>query len=465
MVVMKFGGTSVGDPDAIRRMAAIVKREARPRIVVVSALARVTDRLLEVAGIAAEGDAAGARARLQDLHARHRSVAVAVAADRASRELQVRIDAVFARLEQAVDDLAAARAPVPRLIDAVAAQGELLSSRIAVAALQAAGVCAAWIDACDVIATDADHTGATPDLFRTTQNLDRLVRPLLRARQVPVLGGFVGSSADGAPTTLGRGGSDFSAALVGTALGCEEIQIWTDVDGMLTADPRLVPSARPVRHLSYAEAFDLACFGAKVLHPGTVGPAVDQRIPLRILNSRHPELPGTRIDGAPPPRLLPLTALACKDAVAVLEVRSRQRLRAENLLASVLDLVRRFKLTVALAAVSEGGVSLAVETLDALDDIVEALSEIGDVMTHPDLALICLVGEDLRANGHIAAEVLDELRDLGPATIAQPAARCLTLVVPRRHLREGANRLHDRFFGVPGRMMDAAGQVSSAAGL
>jgi aspartate kinase len=455
MIVMKFGGTSVGDPAAIRRAVAIVRRERRRRLVVVSALAGVTDRLLEVSSLAAAGEAAAARERLAGLRARHLTIAVEVAPGDAA--LAARIDDAFRELQQRTDKLAHASETSLALVDAVLVHGELLSSLIAAAAMQATGMPAVWLDAREIVSTDGEHTAAAADVNRTAANAERLIEPLLSADRVPVVGGFVGSGPDGAPTTLGRGGSDVSAALLGAVLGAGEIQIWTDVDGMLTADPRLVPNALPVRHLSYGEAFDLACFGAKVLHPGTVGPAVDRGIPLRILDSSRPGLPGTLIDGRRSSTDRPFTAIACKDGVAVLEVRSRQHLRAGTFLVPVLDTLRALRLNVALVSASDANVSIAVADPDALDESIGALSQLGDVMTHYGLALVCLVGDNVRADAHIVTQVLDEVRTTGPTMIAQPAARCLTVALPREHLRDAVNRLHERFFSaMPTTMEEAA---------
>ncbi len=262
---------------------------------VVSALARVTDALLEVARLAERGDAAAARAAVRALRLRHEEMTTLVRQPERRAELLKLLDVLFAELEGVASALAVVREVSPRSCDALVAAGELASSRIVAAALAEAGLPSRWLDARDLLVTDAAHGAASPDRAATDERLRSRVSALLQQGLVAVTGGFVGATASGVTTTLGRGGSDYSAALFGAGLAAEEIQIWTDVDGMLTADPRLVPAPRVVTHLSFAEASELAYFGAKVLHPSTILPAVGLGIPVRILNSHRPRAEGTLI--------------------------------------------------------------------------------------------------------------------------------------------------------------------------
>ena len=311
MVVMKFGGTSVADRAAIERLMAIVRAERQaeaqreggdPRgpVVVVSALSGVTDRLLGLAAQAGAGDIAGAQASVHDLQQRHLTVSEVITDEVLGTAVREEIAREFAELERIVSALGVLREVSPRWMDTIAATGEILSSRLVAAALNADGLPATWVDARGVLVTDGEHQAAAPQFPETTAALMAHADPVLAARRIPVIGGFVGATREGTTTTLGRGGSDYSAAIIGACLGASEIQIWTDVDGMLTSDPRIVKDPYLVPHISFAEASELAYFGAKVLHPATIQPAVARNIPVRILNSQRANSLGTLITAERP---------------------------------------------------------------------------------------------------------------------------------------------------------------------
>ena len=283
----------------------------------------------------------------------------------------------------------------PRWLDALAATGEILSSRIVAAALTAHGLRAEWIDARRAVVTDGEHTVAAPQFPETTSALMAHVDPPLAAGRIAVLGGFVGATREGVTTTLGRGGSDYSAAIIGACLGASEIQIWTDVDGMLTADPRIVPNPYVVPHLSFAEASELAYFGAKVLHPATIQPAVARNIPVRILNSQRPHARGTLITGERPPSSRPLTAIASKSQVSIVSITSTRMLMAHGFLRRLFEVFERWKTPVDVITTSEVTVSVTVDDKRRLPAIVEALSEFAEVEAEHDMAIVCVVGEGL----------------------------------------------------------------------
>jgi aspartate kinase len=289
MVVQKFGGTSVADPAAIKRLIEIVRaartRDGRGPAVVVSAMSGVTDGLLGLA--AAAGGSQLERSAVENApDSRSPHLRRPCAGDwSCAGRLLGQIDAQIDELTDVIKALAVLREVSPRTLDVVAAAGELLSSRIVAAALACADVPAEWVDARQVIVTNTEHTRATPLGKETSARLRASVWPILERGHVPVLGGFIGATAAGHTSTLGRGGSDYSGALVGAGVDASEIQIWTDVDGMLSADPRVIKEARLVDRLSFAEAAELAYFGAKVLHPSTILPAVERKH-----SSTHPEL-------------------------------------------------------------------------------------------------------------------------------------------------------------------------------
>jgi aspartate kinase len=335
----------------------------------------------------------------------------------------------------------------PRTLDVVAAAGELLSSRIVASALNGAGVPSEWVDARRAIITTSDHTRAVPLPAETDAALRSSVLTVIEAGRVPVLGGFVGSTIEGHTTTLGRGGSDYSGAIVGAGIGAREIQIWTDVDGMLTADPRVIAKPRLVPQLSFAEASELAYFGAKVLHPSTILPAVERNIPVRILNSRKADAAGTMITAEPPPGLTPLTALACKRDVTVVDITSSRMLMAYGFLRRVFEVFERYTTAVDVVTTSEVTVSVTIDDRRHLEAIVEALSEFSQVTVEHEMALLCAVGDRLRNEPAIAARAVGVLEEVPLRMISQAASRRnITVILRQADLQHAMDRLHEEFF-------------------
>ena len=458
MKVMKFGGTSVADQSAMERLIALVRAErqaeaqreggdGRGPVVVVSALSGVTDRLLGVAALAGAGDGEGAHKSLLDLRERHITVSQVIA-DAALRDPVVAaINREFDEIDRIVRALAVLREVSPRWLDTLAATGEILSSQIVAAALTSHQLPAAWVDARRAIVTDGEHTAAAPLFQETTAALMTHADPPLAAGRIPVLGGFVGASTSGVTTTLGRGGSDFSAAIVGACLGASEIQIWTDVDGMLTADPRIVPNPQVVPHLSFAEASELAYFGAKVLHPATIQPAVARNIPVRILNSHRPQAKGTLITVERPPSERPLTAVASKKQVTVVDITSTRMLMAHGFLRRLFDVFERFKTAVDVVTTSEVSVSVTIDDPRRLPAIIEALSEFADVQREDQMAIVCVVGDGLQREPALAAQVLGSVGDVPLRMVSQAASRRnITFVIRESDLPLALGRLHERFF-------------------
>ena len=452
MVVQKFGGTSVADPEAIARLIQIVRtarsRDGRGPAVVVSAMSGVTDALLAIAAAAGGGRVDDALSRLEQLRERHLAVARALAPKEANGPLGAQIAAQFDDLAALARALGVLREVSARTLDVVAAAGELLSSRIVSAALNGAGIPSEWIDARRAIVTNNDHTRAVPLAAETEAALRSSVLPVIEAGRVPVLGGFVGSTVGGHTTTLGRGGSDYSGAIVGAGIGAREIQIWTDVDGMLTADPRVIATPRLVPQLSFAEAAELAYFGAKVLHPSTILPAVERNIPVRILNSRNADAAGTMITAEPPPGSTPLAALACKRDVTVVDITSSRMLMAYGFLRRVFEVFERYTTAVDVVTTSEVTVSVTVDDRRHLEAIVEALSEFSQVTVEHEMALLCAVGDRLRNEPAIAARAVGVLEEVPLRMISQAASRRnITVILRQADLQHAMNRLHEEFFG------------------
>jgi len=333
------------------------------------------------------------------------------------------------------------------LQDEVASFGERLSTSLLAAVLAAAGLATHAVDARRCIVTDTTHGRAMPLPADTERRTRAELVPLLDASLVPVLGGYIAATQAGRTTTLGRGGSDYTAALVGAALDAREIQIWTDVSGVLTADPRVVPAARPIPRLSYAEAAELAYFGAKVLHPKSIQPATDRRIPVRICNSRVPQDPGTLVDAEPDVRPGAVKAIAHKTGVTVLQVVSSRMLGAYGFLRALFEVFDRHRTEVDVVTTSEVSVSLTLEHARSLPAIVSELRSLGEVSVEPHRAIVCVVGEGLRTTPGIAARVFATVRDINVSLISQGASRVnLTFVVEEGRVREAVQRLHEALF-------------------
>ncbi len=462
MIVMKFGGTSVADRGAIERLIAIVRsaRQAaiqpeapdwRGPVVVVSALGGATDKFLSVASDAGAGNAATALETLRQLRARHLEVAGIIGDTPARAEVDAFINAEFDDLERLAGALSVLHEVTPRWLDAIASSGELLSSRIVAAALDAHGLPASWVDARRVIVTGDEHTAATPLMAETRAALVAGIDPILAERRIAVIGGFVGANGAGVTTTLGRGGSDYSAAIVGACLGAHEIQIWTDVDGMLTADPRIIPDTHVVSHLSFGEAAELAYFGAKVLHPATIKPAVAQNIPVRILNSRRPtDAAGTLITRERPTNGRLVTAVASKRNVTVVDITSTRMLMAHGFLARIFQAFEQHRTAVDVVTTSEVSVSVTVDDPRRLDDIAASLREVADVTREDRMAIVSAVGDGLQRDPAFVSDLLQSVRGVPIRMVSQASARRnVTLVLREADLETALVRIHERFLGVP----------------
>ena len=447
-VVMKFGGTSIGDAGAIRRMRRIVEGERRPRLVVVSALSGVTDQLFALAATAGRAETDTADAEVEALRRRHHELTAQVVrlSDRA--RVADEIDATCDALASLIHAVGVLRELTPRSADAIVAFGERLSSRLVAGALASTAAGSTWIDATDVLVTDATHGRAQPQIDATAGRLRSIAIPALDAGAVGVVGGYVGATPDRVTTTLGRGGSDYSAAVFAVALDAVELQIWTDVDGMLTADPRIVSTARLVPQLSYAEASELAYFGANVLHPESIQPAIGRNLAVRILNARRPEGSGTTITATPLARSGSVTALACKRGVTVIEITSARMLMAHGFLKRLFDVFDRFGTAVDVVTTSEVNVSVTIDDAGRLEAVAAELSTFASVATEPDMALLCVVGDRLRDDPTMLGAVVGALAGLHCRMVSQSAnRRNLTLVIAERDLADAMTRLHDHFFG------------------
>lgn len=460
-VVMKFGGSSVVDAAAISRVIGIVEGERAKGcvpVVVVSALGGMTDALLGLANAAQGGNASQTRDGVQAVRTRHLEQAASLGASDAA--LAAGIAEVIDELQAALDTIQQKGETDARALDVVAASGELLSSRLVAAAMRARGLPAVWVDAREAVKTDDRFTSAAPLMDETNAAVHAVIGPVVAAGQVAVLGGFIGRARDGSTTTLGRGGSDYSASLVGAALGAAEIQIWTDVDGMLTADPRIVYDAEVVPHLSFAEASELAYFGAKVLHPSTIFPAVSRNIAVRILNSRKPDARGTLITADPPAGNRPFAALACKRGITVIDITSTRMLMAHGFLLRVFEAFEANATAVDVVTTSEVSVSVTIDDNRRGPEIVAALLEIAEVTVEEQMAILTVVGDRLATNSTLAAKIIGAMTGFPLRMISQAASRRnVTIVLPEASLAPAMTHLHRELFPVASSLAEATGQA------
>ncbi len=448
MIVMKFGGTSVEDAKAIERAAAIVTgRLAQKPLVVVSAMAKVTDQLLAMARAAGAGDRKTALKLCRALQERHYNTAGELLGTAIFTQFHSDLGVDFEALDELLRGIAAVGELTPRTTDHVAAFGEMLSSKIVTAAFSAHGIESTLVDSRECVVTDNSHTRASPLFEETNERLRINVQPLLDEGQVPVMGGFIGSTKAGITTTIGRGGSDFSAAIVGAGLGAERIEIWTDVDGMMTTDPHLCPQARRIKVISFDEAAELAYFGAKVLHPATVLPAVQKNIPVYVLNSRNPSCEGTRITARAPRCRNTFKALAVKKRITIVDVAAPRRLLMHGFLKSIFEAFDRHRVPVDVVSTSEVSVSLTTDSNESIPALAADLAKLADVKYEGRKAIVCLVGENLRETPGIAGRVFGELADVKIRMISQGASEInLTFVIEEDAVPEVVRRLHTTFF-------------------
>ena len=454
LVVMKFGGTSVEDPAAINRTAAIVAGRVsagRQPVVVVSAMAKVTDQLLRAASAASVGDRTGALAISSRLRSRHRDTAAALIKNqKESAALVTWIDKKFDQLDEVLRGLAAILELTPRISDLIVSYGERLSSRMIAAAFCERGIDAVHVDAREIILTDSQFQKAIPLDAAIEKRANEKVRPLVNEGKVPVMGGFVGSNEAGITTTLGRGGSDFTGALIGGALAADSIEIWTDVDGIMTSDPRVCPDALRVKVISFEEAAELAYFGAKVLHPATILPAVKKNIPVLVLNSRNPGNEGTRIISLAPHCKSPFKSIAVKKKLSIIDVVASRMLMTHGYLKAIFDVFDRHQCAVDMVSTSEVSVSLTVDSNEKLPLIAADLSKLADVKYEGKKALVCMVGEDIRGRNGMAAQVFTAIRHINVRMISQGASEInMSFMIDEEDADEAVRSLHAAFFQNP----------------
>lgn len=451
MIVMKFGGTSVEDSRAIDRIESIVReRLAEKPVVIVSAMAKVTDQLLATARAAGEGDRARALDLSRGLRERHYSAAGELLGSSVFTSFHTDLETEFDSLDELLRGIAAVGELTPRTMDNVVSFGERISSQMVAAAFSARGLNASHVDARECIVTDGNHSKAMPLFDETDARLNALVRPLLEHDRLPVMGGFIGATKEKVTTTIGRGGSDFTAAIVGAGLNAERIEIWTDVDGMMTTDPNICPEARRIKSISFEEAAELAYFGAKVLHPATLLPAMHKNIPVLVLNSRNPKNEGTRITARGPKSKNIFKAIAAKKRITIVDVVATRMLMAHGYLKSIFDVFDKHQCPVDMVSTSEVSVSLTVDSNEAIPAIAADLQKLADVKYEGRKAIVCLVGENIRGTRGIAAKVFAAIPEMNVRMISQGASEInISFVIEEEDVPEAVRSLHQKFFADP----------------
>jgi bifunctional aspartokinase / homoserine dehydrogenase 1 len=462
LCVMKFGGTSVGDADCMRRAAAIVQAAAKQGriVVVVSAMSGVTNRLIEAAHRAETGERDFLPGLIGELQAEHNSVLEALVKDPRSRKnIAGGIVDVLGEMERLLQGTALLRELTPRVLDAISGSGERLSAPLVAAAISELGLRSAVVTATEVIITDGHHGRAEPLMAETRKRAEARLRPLINEGIVPVVTGFIGATPEGVPTTLGRGGSDYSATILGAALGARETVIWTDVDGVKTADPRLVPEARTIPQISYSEAAELAYFGAKVLHPNTLRPVRAAGVAVWIRNSFAPEKPGTRITAGGMSNGGGVKALTAIRDVTLITVGGPGIVGLTDVLARSFSAMAAIRANVLLVSQSssQNDICFVIPTADE-KHAVEALRnafapEIAEqtvehISAHSDVAIIAVVGENMRGIPGVAGRTFSALGREGVniIAIAQGSSEYnISLVVEADAMQRSLAVLHKEF--------------------
>ena len=438
MIVMKFGGTSVGGADEIRNVAEIVKSNlGRKPVVVVSAVKKITDRLIELANLAKEGDGYEVFSAIKNIH--HGIL------EKLNIEKNL-LDKELNELQKAVESVNG-KMPDAKTLDLFQSFGERMSSKIVAAQLNKIGVKAEAFNSWELgFVTNADFGNAEP----LDGSYAAFKKSISKLKVVPVITGFIGKTEKGEVTTLGRGGSDYSAAIFGSAIDAEEIQIWTDVDGMMSADPKIVKNARTLEKVSFAEASELAYFGAKVLHPKTILPAVKKNIPVRVLNTFNAEGKGTLILNEVGKNEQIVKSITCKKNIILINVDSKRMLGAYGFLARLFDVFYKYKQSVDVVSTSEVSVSMTTDNENNVGDIASDLKGIADVKVLKNKAVICVVGEGMRNTPGVSGRTFSVLgkNKINIEMISQGASEInITFVVDGKDAENAVKVLHKEYYG------------------
>lgn len=449
MIIMKFGGTSVEDAKAIRNLTEIVRREIlRKPVVIVSACSGVTNQLLQTASLASHGKKEEALNNVAALESRHKKIVKELFDGDLQRHLYKHLSATAEELAALVNGVVVLGELTHRSLDTFAAYGERLSSFIIHHYFESQRMKSFWVDARSFMITDEQFTKAVPQFDATERKLREIVQPKVNNGYVVISQGFIGSTPAGITTTIGRGGSDYSAAIIGALLDAEDIQIWTDVDGILSSDPSVVKNAKKIKVMSFNEAAELAYFGARVLHPETILPAVKKNIPVRVLNSKNPGSSGTLIVAKPKTdKRCIVKSIAYKEGITLISIVSTRMFLATGFLENVFDVFHKYETVVHTVATSEVSITATIDNTRNLAQIVRELKHFATVTVTDKKAIVCIVGDNLRNSPGLAVKMLAPISDVNINMISQGASEInLSFVIDEEHVDDVVLRLHTELF-------------------
>lgn len=460
MIVMKFGGTSVGSKERFEQVFALIsktKENDGPPLVVVSAMSSVTNALIEAANLAVRRNLDGALAQIEMIRQKHIDAVKGLLSAEKAQALLADLNIHLQELESVLRGINYLGELSKRSLDVVSSIGELLSSRVLAEYASSRGLKVQWVDARQVLITDDTFGKANPLWAEVETRAKKIIGQAVKDGFTVISQGFIGSTIDGVTTTLGRGGSDYSASILGVAADASRIEIWTDVDGMMTCDPRIVPAAKVIAQVTFQEAAELAYFGAKVLHPLTIKPAVEKSIPVKVLNTMRPDSPGTLIQADVPdskidPKDIPLSqricAIASKKNITALFISSPRMLMAHGFLAKVFTVFDRHKTSIDLIATSEVSLSITIDSTENFDAIKEDLAEWGELKVLNNTAIVTVVGRQFRGSSGIAGEVFSAMKDINILVISGGASDInLSFLVLNEDADNAVKQLHKHFFG------------------
>ncbi|MBW7888090.1 MAG: lysine-sensitive aspartokinase 3 [Bacteroidetes bacterium] len=453
MIVMKFGGTSVEDAKAIKTLTEIVKKEIpRKPIVVVSACSGITNQLLRTAQLAGAGSKEEALQMIAQIESRHKKIIKELFDAEMTKFLNKHITAQTEELVRLAGGVAVLGELTPRSLDTFAAYGERFSSFIIHHYFESQKIKSFWVDARSFMSTDDQFTKANVQFPVTEQKLREIVQPKIHNGYVVMTQGFIGSTQNGITTTIGRGGSDYSAAIIGSLLNAEEIQIWTDVDGILSADPTIVKDAKKIKIMSFNEASELAYFGARVLHPETILPAVKKNIPVRVLNSKNPNSSGTMIVSKPKiDKKCIVKSIAYKEGITLINIVSTRMFLAHGFLENIFDVFHKYQTIVHTITTSMVSVTVTIDNVKYLAQIVRDLKQFSTVTVAEKKAIVCIVGDNLRNSPGLAVKMLSPISDININMISQGASEInLSFVLDEEYVDDVVARLHKELFSHAG---------------
>jgi aspartate kinase len=449
MIVMKFGGTSTQDAHAMANVSRIVtSRYSQQPIIVISAIAGATNSLEKIGALAAEGKRAEALDVMTGLLERHHVIVrELIKQSERNAALLAHLSSSRNELEDLIKGVSILRELTPRTLDTLYAFGELLSSRLIAAVLQEQGVNAQWVDTKDFMLTDENFNNALPLMEEVESRLSSLVLPLVRQGIVPVTQGYIGVTETGRRTTMGRESSDYSAAVIGAAMNVDDIQIWTDVDGILTADPRVVAVPMKVKRLSFEEAFELSFFGAKVLHPNTMLPAIAKNIPIHIYNSRQPQRSGTQVISYVANDKTVLKSIAYKKNVTVLTVVPKKRYNQFVFWEHLYTILTKHGATPSMTVTSEYSIAFVLDAKNAHHGIIHEMNDFGICEVLENKAILCLVGANVRQSPKLMERLFSAIPRERISMVSFGASRHnISMIVDVDHIHEAVINLHKEFF-------------------